>query len=173
MKKYKKFIVGFLALNSMITSYSETLGVQSSGKYDRIYENIIKNINRGRPSDTSYKLIEQMLKKKNKELKDLYNQGDYIVKPEYLEWQIFFSGFYAERDKGDNTEENAERHSDPTYGTTGFYDEDGRYIITGTNKAAYGKEYRDPQAPRTVNLGVSIPIKGLSRGEVHLDLPSG
>ena len=45
MKKYKKFIVGFLALNSMITSYSETLGVQSSGKYDRIYENIIKNIN--------------------------------------------------------------------------------------------------------------------------------
>ena len=78
MKKYKKFIVGFLALNSMITSYSETLGVQSSGKYDRIYENIIKNINRGRPSDTSYKLIEQMLKKKNKELKDLYNQGDYI-----------------------------------------------------------------------------------------------
>ena len=61
MKKYKKFVVGFLALNSMMASYSETSGIQSSGKYDRIYENIIKNINRGRSSDTSYKLIEQML----------------------------------------------------------------------------------------------------------------
>ena len=33
MKKYKKFVVGFLALNSMMASYSETSGIQSSGKY--------------------------------------------------------------------------------------------------------------------------------------------
>ena len=170
MKIYKKFIAGFLALNSMMVSYGENLKTETTKKYDRIYENMIRNINRGRPNDNSYKFIERILKQKNKELKDLYLQGDYIVKPEYLSFQIFFSGFYAEKDKGDNTEENAERHSDPTYGTTGFYDENGKYIITGTNKKSYGKEYRDPQAPRSVNLGVSIPIKGLSRGEVHLNL---
>ena len=38
------------------------------------------------------------------ELKDLYKQSDYIVKPEYLEWQIFFSGFYNSNHRGGSKE---------------------------------------------------------------------
>ncbi len=36
-----------------------------------------------------------------------------MIKPEYLEWQVFFSGFYTEQNRGDNTLENAEFYSKP------------------------------------------------------------
>ena len=40
---------------------------------------------------------------RNKELKNLYLQNDYVVKPEYLEWNIFFSTFYSNKNnKGQN-----------------------------------------------------------------------
>ena len=64
MKIYKKFIAGFLALNSMMVSYGENLKTETTKKYDRIYENMIRNINRGRPNNNSYKSIERILKQK-------------------------------------------------------------------------------------------------------------
>ena len=113
MKKNKKLLVLFLALNSILTSYADTAGGTglSGSKYERMYNNIVKNIEKGNSTQKNYQVIENILKKKNKELKDLYLQGDYVVKPEYLEWQVFFTGFYAENEKGDNTMENADYYT--------------------------------------------------------------
>ena len=113
MKKNKKLLVLFLALNSILTSYADTAaGTGLAGsKYERMYNNIVKNIEKGNSTQKNYQVIENILKKKNKELKDLYLQGDYVVKPEYLEWQVFFTGFYAENEKGDNTMENADYYT--------------------------------------------------------------
>ncbi|MCP1226228.1 hypothetical protein [Sebaldella sp. S0638] len=67
--------------------------------YDRLYNKMTKNLQTEKANEKSYKFIERILNQKNRELKDLYLQGDYIIKPEYLEWQIFFSGFYAKTDR--------------------------------------------------------------------------
>ncbi|WP_435309080.1 autotransporter domain-containing protein [Sebaldella termitidis] len=50
--------------------------------------------------ENRYKLVEQLLKEKQKELEDLYKQGDFIVKPEYLSYQVFFSAFYGNSKSG-------------------------------------------------------------------------
>ena len=94
MKKNKKLLVLFLALNSILTSYADTaVGTGLAGsKYERMYNNIVKNIEKGNSTQKNYQVIENILKKKNKELKDLYLQGDYVVMPEYLEWQVFLTG---------------------------------------------------------------------------------
>ncbi|MCP1222942.1 autotransporter domain-containing protein [Sebaldella sp. S0638] len=101
---------------------------------------MVKNIDSEKSNDSNYKQIEKILNKKNKELKDLYLQGDYIVKPEYLEWQVFFSAFYAERRKGDNTLNNADYYSDPDKKPT---------------------KPIDPQPPIDVNIGLAIPVKDI------------
>ncbi len=91
----KKMLM-FLALNSLAVIPGEA----AESKTDKLYNKITKNMETGKSNNENYKLIENILKQKNKELKDLYFQGDYIIKPEYLEWQIFFSGFYNENDRG-------------------------------------------------------------------------
>ncbi|MBP9477166.1 MAG: autotransporter domain-containing protein [Sebaldella sp.] len=111
MKKNKKLLM-FLALNSLATSFASTTS-QPEAKYDKLYNNMVKNIETGKSNEGNYKLIQDVLNKRNQELKDLYLQGDYIVKPEYLEWQVFFSGFYGENHRGDNTLENAKYYSMP------------------------------------------------------------
>ena len=94
MKKSKKLLLSFLALNSVFSVYSSAKS--NNVKYDRIYNNIVKNMEQGKTNKENYQVIERILKKKNKELKDLYLQNDYVIKPEFLEWQIFFNGFYEE-----------------------------------------------------------------------------
>ncbi len=93
MKRNKKLLMYFLALNTIMSSY---LGAATTApvKYDKMYNSMVKNIEKGTSNEENYKLIEKVLNQRNKELKDLYKQSDYIVKPEYLEWQVFFSGFY-------------------------------------------------------------------------------
>ena len=95
MKRNKKLLVSFLALNAILTSYAQAETVQSA-RYERMYNSIVKNMEKGSPNEQTYQTIQRILNQKNKELKDLYLQGDYIVKPEYLEWQVFFTGFYEE-----------------------------------------------------------------------------
>ena len=101
-----------LALNAVSMTFANA-NSQTTRRYDKLYDNMIKNINSGKTNENNYKLIEQILNQRNTELKDLYMQSDYIVKPEYLEWQIFFSGFYNEKNRGDNTLENALYYSEP------------------------------------------------------------
>ena len=160
-KKDKLFLL--MSLNAAISvgAYSNSA---LEAKYERLYNKMIKNIETGKSNNENYSLIEKVLNDRNKELKDLYLQGDYVVKPEYLEWQIFFSGFYTENNKGDNTSENALYHSDPSYNNGGYYDTNGEFVVTsfGGNETR-GKEYRPPQIPKDIDLGVSIPIKGLTR----------
>ena len=96
MKKSKKLILSFLALNAALPISAAGTESAATSKYDRLYNNIVKNIETGKSNDTNYKLIENVLNQRNKELKDLYLQSDYIIKPEYLEWQIFFSGFFGQ-----------------------------------------------------------------------------
>ncbi len=170
MKKNKKLLLSFLALNAAFSLYGETTPLIS--KYDRMYNNTVKNINQGKTNEKNHQAIQKILNKKNKELKDLYLQGDYIVKPEYLEWQVFFTGFYGEYGKGvDNSAENAEYHSK----VSGYYDTSGNYVITSGNTGGLaGKGYRALQQPKDINLGVSIPLKGLSRDPLNLLLtPAG
>ena len=94
MKTSKKMLA-LLALNTL-TAVS---GKAAETKTDRLYKNITKNIQTGKSNSANYKLIESILKEKNKELKNLYLQSDYIVKPEYLEWQVFMSGVYSYKDR--------------------------------------------------------------------------
>ena len=113
MKKNEKLLLSFLALNAAVSMNASAAEDQLGAKYDRLYENMIKNIRSGKSNDKNYQLLEKTLNQRNKELKDLYLQSDFVVKPEYLEWQIFFSGFYTEQNRGDNTLENAEYYSKP------------------------------------------------------------
>jgi hypothetical protein len=168
MKKGKKMLVLFLALNAVLSAYTKAERAPALSKYDRMYNNIIKNVEQGKSNEKNYQLIERILKEKNKELKDLHLQGDYVVKPEYLEWQVFFTGFYDEHGKGvDNSKENAKYHSQ----VSGYYDTDGNYVTTGASIGGLsGKAYQALQKSKDINLGVSIPLRGLSREPVQLDL---
>ena len=105
MKKYRSALIWLLAFNAVTFTYSASNVNRDAS--ENLYNQMTRNIETGKSNDSNYKQIEKILNKKNKEIKDLYLQGDYIVKPEYLEWQIFFSGFYAERRKVDNTLNNA------------------------------------------------------------------
>ena len=118
MKRNKK-ILTVLALNSLAAVAGSTQSAANQIKYDQLYNKMIKNVETGKSNKSNYELLENILSKRNKELKDLYLQGDYVIKPEYLEWQIFFSGFYNEKQRGDNTLDNAKYYAFPeTAGNT-------------------------------------------------------
>ena len=102
MLKNKKLLL-FSLLNSLAVTYSATESGETS-KYEKLYNNMVKNMKNEKSNKENYKLIESILNKRNKELKDLYLQNDYIMKPEYLEWQIFFSGFYSNENRGGKKE---------------------------------------------------------------------
>jgi hypothetical protein len=167
MKRNKKLLVSFLALNAVLSSYTAGAESVSQTGHERMYNSITKNMEQGKPNEKNYQIIERMLKLKNKELKDLYLQGDYVVKPEYLEWQVFFTGFYDEYGEGkDNSKENARYHSK----VTGYYDANGNYVTSGNTNGMVGKPYQPLQQPKDINLGVSIPLKGMSKDPLNLSL---
>ena len=139
MKKYRSALICLLAFNAATFTYSASNVNRNTS--ENLYNQMTRNIETGKSNDSNYKQIEKILNKKNKEIKDLYLQGDYIVKPEYLEWQIFFSGFYAERRKGDNTLNNADYYSDP--------DETPTKPI-------------NPQPPIDVNIGLAVSVKAIA-----------
>ena len=95
MNGKKKVLAGFLALNSMM-SYSANKISKDEKKYVEINHKSVNN----KSKNSNYKLLERTLNQKNKELKDLYMQGNFVVKPEYLEWQIFYNLFYNYKDRG-------------------------------------------------------------------------
>ena len=166
MKRNKKLLVSFLALNAILSAYSLGAADPVSPKYERIYNNIVKNMEQGKSNDKNYQIIERILKQRNKELKDLYLQGDYIVKPEYLEWQIFFTGFYEEYNEGvDNSKENARYHSQ----VTGYYDINGNYISTGgLTGGLAGKPNQSLQQPKEIDLGIAIQVREPTRQPISL-----
>ncbi|MBP9478891.1 MAG: autotransporter domain-containing protein [Sebaldella sp.] len=147
----KKLLMFSLAVNSVVASYA---GAATTTNYDNLYNNMTKNIVSGKSNDTNYKLIESILKKRNNELKDLYAQSDYIVKPEYLEWQIFFTGFYDHERGGDNTSASGKYHSDPNHSSDG---------VTG-------KPFQGVQESRDVDLGIRIPLKDVNKPELNLNV---
>ena len=63
-----KKLFTLLALNTLAAIPGEAAGI----KTDRLYNNITKNVQAGKSNNENYKLIENILKQKNKELKDLY-----------------------------------------------------------------------------------------------------
>ena len=111
---------------------------------------MVGNIEAGKSNEENYHLLEKVLNERNKELRDLYNQSDYIVKPEYLEWQIFASASYNHKSKGDNTSKNAKYHSDP--------------------KKVNGKQYLQLREPRQVDLGIYIPERTIRKNPIELEL---
>ena len=65
MRKSKKVLLGFLALNSIFSVSS--FSAESSGtNYNSLYNKIIKNINSGKTNNENYKIIEKVLNKRNK-----------------------------------------------------------------------------------------------------------
>ena len=166
MKKNKRLLLPFLALNAMISAYSAEAAGSNSVKYDRMYNNIIKNIEQGKSNKKNYEIIEKVLKQRNAELKDLYKQNDYVIKPEFLEWQIFISGTYSEYNKGvDNSKENAKYNSK----VSGYYDTNGNYVTTsGMTGGLEGKPYQSLQQPKEIDLGVGIQVKEPDRQPISL-----
>ena len=104
MKKNKKLMT-VLALNSLAMAAGAAQSETKQIKQGQMYSQITKKMETGKSIKSDYELIEKILNKKNKELKDLYLQGDYIIKPEYLEWQIFFTGFYESQGNGKGNKE--------------------------------------------------------------------
>ena len=150
MKKNKKLLVSFLALNAMASSYTPASGI-SSAKYDRMYNSIVKNMETSKSNEKTYQTIEKILKQKNKELKDLHLQGDYIVKPEYLEWQIFFAGFYNEDARTGSLSSNHAREGD-----------DSESNWSGKNKPIIQAD-----SYKEVKVGPSIPYKYLNLQDIN------
>ena len=165
--KVDKKILALLALNTIAAIPGEA----AESKTDKLYNNVVKNIQTGKSNNKNFKLIENVLKQKNKELKDLYLQGDYIVKPEYLEWQIFFSGFYNEKNRGDNTSANAKYYSDPQKAS-------GESTLDPSQTSLYGdtkidgkfKPYKPEQESKFVDLGVSLNIKGIEKNMSDINI---
>jgi hypothetical protein len=169
MKINKKLLMSLMALNAVSLINAESFEASSpAGRYGKLYDNMVKNLEQNKSNKKNYQIIEQILNKKNKELKDLYIQGEYVVKPEYLEWQVFFSGNYEEYGKNvDNSSENASYNSK----VSGYYDENGNYIVTSGNKGGIpGKPYQPLQTAKDINLGVNVPISGISREPLNLEL---
>ena len=166
MKRNKKLLVSFLALNAILSAHVLGSEAHVLPRYERMYNSIVKNIEKGSSNQKTYETIERILNQKNKELKDLYLQSDYIVKPEYLEWQVFFTGFYEEYSEGtDNTKENARYHSK----ITGYYDANGDFISTGASiNGMMGKPYQALQQPKEIDLGVTVQVREPSRQPVSL-----
>ena len=131
----KSLLLFCLALNS-VTGYSDN-NTTLDKKYEKIYENMTNNIKNGKSNESAYKLIEKILNKRNLELKDLYLQSDYIVKPEFLEWQVFFSSFYNNSHRGGNKE---------------------------------NINIRESGEAKNIDLGLVVPLKGISRNQIDLNL---
>ena len=162
MKKNKKLLM-FMALSSLVTSFAETPTNQIETKYDKIYNDATKNIKTAQSNEKQYGLIQDILNSKNRELNDLYMQENYIVKPEYLEWQIFFSGFYNEKNRGDNTANNAKYYSNTkkTNGDSTLYD--GQPIYGDTLVDDHFKPYKPAEEPKFVELGISLDVKEITK----------
>ena len=134
MFKNKKMMFFLLAVNSLFS-----MGAAESSqtvKYDKLYDNMVKNLETGKSNEKNYKLIEEILNKRNKELKDLYAQSDYIVKPEYLEWQVFASGFYAENSRGYDNKKDG-----------------------GSSKSSSELTGLDLRTKKMIQIGATIPMK--------------
>ena len=95
-----KKLLMFLVLNAIASTFAMPVKKAENKSSSSLYKSITENIEKNKSNSENYKLIENILNKKNKELKDLYAQNDYVIKPEYLEWQIFFSAFYGDTNKG-------------------------------------------------------------------------
>ena len=60
MKKNKKLLISFLALNAILISYAKAETVQAT-RYERMYNSIVKNIEKGNTNKKTYQIIEQIL----------------------------------------------------------------------------------------------------------------
>ena len=90
MRKLRQLLFLLLAINVFAladTGISENIPIKN------------KNITNNKKIATNYEILRDILEKRNRELKDLGFQSDYIIKPEYNEWQIFFTGFYNHSNK--------------------------------------------------------------------------
>ena len=66
----KKLLLYVLALNSLLTPYS-TAETSQQTKYDNLYKSMTKNLETGKSNEKNYELIEKVLNKRNKELKNI------------------------------------------------------------------------------------------------------
>ncbi len=121
MKEYNKLLLNFLAFSLLLNAKSsENTFIK---KYDSLYTETVKKISDKNKDKNFYEILEKILSKRNTELRDLYKQNDYIVKPEYLEWQIFFSGFYNVKNRNftDKNENEYEYNKLPMSVNLGMY----------------------------------------------------
>ncbi len=139
MRKNKKLLTA-LALNSLAMTVGNAGTKTTQIKYEQLYNKIIKNAENGKSNQSNYDLLENILNKRNKELKDLYLQGNYIVKPEYLEWQIFFNAFSAEKSIGEGNK---------------------------NDDSGIGRDFR---ITRIIKLGATVPAKVINDFELDLEV---
>ena len=155
MRKNKKLLTA-LALNSLAMTVGNAGTKTTQIKYEQLYNKIIKNAENGKSNLSNYDLLENILNKRNKELKDLYLQGDYIVKPEYMEWQIFFTGFYDSSSSGNNNK---------------FYDQAAVNDLRVRREFKFGAAIPKKEVKETeLDINVSIPQKEISL--LNLSVPA-
>ena len=141
MFKNKKLLMFLMAVNAAYGANVENGNTGLDTKYDKLYTKMVKNIDEGKTNGDNYKLIENILNTKNKELADLYLQNDYIIKPEFLEWQVFYNAFYnhKNRGKGGNTE---------NLDSNGISDKEAK----------------------SISLGMVIPIKNVNDRNINMEM---
>jgi hypothetical protein len=150
--KNKKLILFLIALNTLYGVKKSEI-VETDLKDDGLYNKIIKNIDNKELTTKNYKLIEKILNKRNRELRDLYMQNNYIIKPEFLEWQIFYSGFFNENSRVGSISENKKKEN-------GYGNWNDKNIQMKTEGEFSNK----------VKVGPSIPYKFLDLKEVNVDI---
>ena len=131
MWKNKKKLLFLLAFSSLLMAQNSP---DTPANIDKLQITMTENIGSNSSNKKNYDIIEKILRTKNKELKDLYEQSDYIVKPEYLEWQVFFTGFYEKAHRGGNsTKKNY--HPDTPVNPPQLEPEPRREIVSGIQKS--------------------------------------
>ena len=109
MEKVKKLIF-FIVLNSFIFSNSLL-------NYNVMY----------------HKELDKLYEKMEKQEKNMEQLKTHLSKPEKLEWNVIFSGFYEESQNGrDNTKENAKYYSK----INSYYNMNKKYTVAGINTNA-------------------------------------
>ena len=67
MRRDKKLLLSFLALNTVLSGYAVSAGKTVALNSDRLYNNMIKNLDQNKSNSKNYQIIEQVLNKKNKQ----------------------------------------------------------------------------------------------------------
>ncbi len=148
---------------SILTLMIATSLIAKGSEIENIENNIITDVEEKVSSKVinkklKNKRLEKNHKEKTEELNNLYAQANFIVKPEYLEWQLFNMTFMNEKEKGDATLKNAKYYSDTMTksGKSTVNSEKG--LVGEISSNGEFKQYTET-TEKSINLGINIKLQ--------------